>query len=285
MPQPIPPVAWHGSKAAAPFDRFDPGAIQKWNKFGFWFTDDRSFAADFAAEGKGHVAACRLSVARPKVLSLAQWNAVRDAHHGDGAWFAGWRERLIANGYDGLLVEAEETELRGGLVMRDPMVVAVFDPAAIEILAWDPPRDATPESLLAKGKSNVVAFKSRRQLLGEAVAAAGTLARSPAPEGADTAWRGEPAGDWAPSLAQLRAAAAHADAHYQSGPVGDYTADDLMAELDERHDPLLGMLNDAQAAELVAYGEEREWRDLDPVDFQAWRAWVARRAPPVRPPC
>lgn len=129
----IPSELWHGTDAE-PFDAFDQEKIGPW-KFGHWFSDDAEYADLFGT----NVARVSVTLVRPYVLSSERWDRLRDAHHGDHAWFAVWRKKLEAEGYDGLLVEPKVDHLKT-FVVRSPCIVAVFDAARISIIDWNMPR-------------------------------------------------------------------------------------------------------------------------------------------------
>lgn len=134
-------LAWHGSKSQQTFDAFDPEREGPW-KFGVWSTDDREYAE--LCSDHGHVAAVAVTLERPYRISSERWNAIRDAHHKDGRWFAAWRDKLVEQGYDGLAVD-EKRETLAGHAVRTPRIFAAFDPTAVRVLAWNPAPGWTPD--------------------------------------------------------------------------------------------------------------------------------------------
>src|SRR3990167_6762726 len=112
---------FHGTDAE--FDVFDISHAKAFSpKFGLWFTDDTDFASSFGR----NVKPARVTVRNPKIISESQWNAIREAHAKDSAWFASWKQQLQAQGHDGLLIRGEQTELAGFQVGGHD-VVAAFD--------------------------------------------------------------------------------------------------------------------------------------------------------------
>jgi hypothetical protein len=116
-----PLVVIHGTDAS--FTAFDRAKAGKGpSKFGFWFTDDPNLSCHFG-ENQMRV---YLRMVRPKVITITQWNSLRDKHHGDGDWFSRWRETLRGQGFDGLIVRGD-TFHGSRMTMKDPDVFAVFD--------------------------------------------------------------------------------------------------------------------------------------------------------------
>ncbi|GAB2619823.1 LPD38 domain-containing protein [Novilysobacter erysipheiresistens] len=123
-----PLVVYHGTEDT-PFEVFDRAkAGDGPSKFGFWFAEDESFADLFG----GNKIATYLKMEKPKRISSGRWDAIRDRHAKDGTWFERWRDELIAQGFDGLMVEGESFTTSRGLVLKDPSVLAVFQPTQIK---------------------------------------------------------------------------------------------------------------------------------------------------------
>lgn len=129
-----PLVVYHGTKYTfSTFDREKSGKGP--SKLGFWFTDDPEFAGNFGTTKM----ACYLNISRPKMLSQSKWNAVRGEHGGDVVFFSAMREKLIQEGYDGIVVKPTEEKL-GRFTVRNPGFYAAFYPYQIKSVNsrnWD----------------------------------------------------------------------------------------------------------------------------------------------------
>jgi len=117
-----PLVVYHGTDSA-PFYVFDRAKTKGGpSKFGFWFTDQDEFAKSFGER----VEFVFVRIENPNQISLSQWNDIRDKHAKDGAWFEAWRDRLISDGYDGLVVKGG-TDKVGRFTVENPNVYAAFN--------------------------------------------------------------------------------------------------------------------------------------------------------------
>ena len=122
-----PLVVYHGSpefKGTA-FDR--SYSTKGPSKLGFWFADDSNYSGLF---GDTQIITY-LSLKKPKVLTQAKWDSMRIAHGGDAEWFGNWRDELIAQGFDGVMVPAKMDTL-GSMEIRTPGVFAAFYPTQIK---------------------------------------------------------------------------------------------------------------------------------------------------------
>ncbi len=125
-----PLVVYHGTDST-PFEVFDRSKGGSGpSKFGFWFANQESFAELFG----GNMIPVYLKVENPKRITLEKWNSIRDSHAKDGEWFNRWRDELIAQGHDGLIVSGG-TEQVGRFTVQNPDVLAVFDPTQVKSAA------------------------------------------------------------------------------------------------------------------------------------------------------
>jgi len=116
-----PIVVVHGSQGFKG-DAFSRDSAAKGpSKVGFWFTDDPAFGEIFGSE----ILPVYLSLKNPKVLTQAKWDALRVQHGGDAEWFGKWRDDLIAQGFDGVIVPGTAEKL-GRFDVRSPGVFAAF---------------------------------------------------------------------------------------------------------------------------------------------------------------
>jgi colicin import membrane protein len=132
-------LLYHGTDAE--FDAFDLNHSKQMGKFGHWFTPDEEFAGMF---GK-NVKAANLDLRNPKVITGEKWNAIREAHAKDGAWFQRWKEQLIAEGHDGLHVKGEThtfNGLKGTSTHTDPDVLAAFRDDQVRLKPPSAPKPA-----------------------------------------------------------------------------------------------------------------------------------------------
>lgn len=119
---------YHGTDAD-PFTVFDRNKTSaNVSKFGFFFTDDKEFAKMFGEK----VMEVYVSIQNPLVISQDEWNEIRLGHAKDEGYFAGWRKRLIDQGYDGLYAE-ESFEEFAGRKMRNPKIFVAFHPDQIKL--------------------------------------------------------------------------------------------------------------------------------------------------------
>jgi GNAT superfamily N-acetyltransferase len=144
-----PLVVHHGTEAE--FDTFDRDETRSGpSKFGFWFAQDKDFAELFGSKQM----ATYLKIERPYKISSGRWNSIRDAHAKDTAWFERWRDKLIAAGHDGLIVEGEKFTSSKGIQLDDPSVFAVFEANQIKSVSnsgnFDPAKDSIVASKTAK---------------------------------------------------------------------------------------------------------------------------------------
>ncbi len=65
------------------------------------------------------------------MISIEKWNPIRDDHHDSEQWFEGWKDELISQGYDGLIVPGGKETL-GRFQVENPTVYAVFNPTQIK---------------------------------------------------------------------------------------------------------------------------------------------------------
>lgn len=116
-----PLVVYHGTDAA-PFTVFDRAKTKSGpSKFGFWFTNQNEFARNFGDRQE----AVYLKIENPKRLTLEKWNSIRDKHAKDSAWFEQWRDGMIKQGFDGLIVVGGNEKV-GRFDIENPDVFAVF---------------------------------------------------------------------------------------------------------------------------------------------------------------
>lgn len=124
-----PLVLYHGTDADfTTFDRQGDGP----SKVGFWFTDDPEFASIFGQV----VMPVYVSMKTPKKLTTAQWNDIRARHggqrkYGDSKWWSSWRDQLISQGHDGVMVPSSWEKV-GKVTVRNPGFFAAFDGAQIK---------------------------------------------------------------------------------------------------------------------------------------------------------
>jgi hypothetical protein len=129
-----PLIVYHGTDDT--FDTFDRAKSGKGpSKLGFWFTDLPEFAKNY---GKTQMA-CYLNVTNPKKLTQTQWNNVREKHGGDADFFSALRDKLIGDGYDGIVVKGTAEKV-GKFDVRNPGFFAAFYPRQIKSVNsrdWD----------------------------------------------------------------------------------------------------------------------------------------------------
>jgi hypothetical protein len=109
------------------FDGFDITKAQAMGKFGLWFTDDKEFAGMFG----GNVKTAQIHLNNPKVITATQWDNIRSKHAKDHVWFANWKEQLIAQGHDSLMIKSK-TETFAGQQVRNPNIFAIFNQDSIK---------------------------------------------------------------------------------------------------------------------------------------------------------
>jgi hypothetical protein len=146
-----PLVVYHGTDSPQfeVFDRAKGGSGP--SKFGFWFTNQETFAELFG----GNMMPVYIKAENPKRITLENWNQIRDKHAKDGEWFNRWRDELIAQGHDGLIV-AGGTDQVGKFTVQNPDVLAVFEPTQIKSATanrgtFDP---ENPSILMQEGGKN-----------------------------------------------------------------------------------------------------------------------------------
>ena len=115
-------TAFHGTNLD--FDVFDLDKTKKWGKFGLWFAKGKG-AKSFAELFGKNIKSAKVVLNSPKKISAEVWDGIRLEHAKDEAWFRNWRRKLIADGYDGLVIEGE-TEMFAGFEVHRPIDVAAF---------------------------------------------------------------------------------------------------------------------------------------------------------------
>jgi hypothetical protein len=117
-----PLLVYHGA-GGGDFNVFDRAMSGKGpSKLGFWFTGDAEFAGNFGSA----IMPAYLSIQNPKLISKREWDSIREEHGGDAAWFAGMREGLVKQGFDGIIIKGGMEQV-GRFEVRNPDVFAVFE--------------------------------------------------------------------------------------------------------------------------------------------------------------
>ena len=137
------PLVVHHGTDAEPFEVFDRAKSGKGpSKVGFWFSDDAEFSSIY-----GKNVSVYLNIENPKKLTQDEWNDIREEHARDDEWFSSWRDGLIEQGYDGIIVEST-TEKLGRFTVRNPGFYAAFEPTQIKSVENVGTFDPTDPSIL-----------------------------------------------------------------------------------------------------------------------------------------
>ena len=137
------PLVVHHGTDAEPFEVFDRAKSGKGpSKVGFWFSDDPEFSSIY-----GKNVSVYLNIENPKKLTQDEWNDIREEHARDDEWFSSWRDGLIEQGYDGIIVEST-TEKLGRFTVSNPGFYAAFEPTQIKSVENVGTFDPTDPSIL-----------------------------------------------------------------------------------------------------------------------------------------
>jgi hypothetical protein len=97
-------IYYHGTDSDTYITQFESREkSNRSSRLGIFFSSDKSFAEMFGE----YVYPYKLELKNPKKLTQDYWWEIRDVNNSN-SWFDSYRQRLIENGYDSIIVEKDE---------------------------------------------------------------------------------------------------------------------------------------------------------------------------------